>query len=106
MLALAMDFARGRRLSQTTSAGSSRGVGLRIVAEKEGVLRGVTTRNLEKDPRVLEVKVTRKTGHTITLPPHDYDSWILGYVIFTPDEDVEIERQCNTLRESIQMEIY
>ncbi len=104
MLALAMDFARGRGISQTPP-GSSRGIGLRIFAEKGGVLRNVATSSLENDPRILDLKVTRKAGHKITLPPHDYDSWLLGYVIFIPDEDGDRERQCFAIRESIQTEI-
>ncbi len=105
MLALAMDFARGRRISQTTFGSRSRGIGLRIFAESEGILRRVTTDSLEKDPRILDIKVTRKAGHKVTLPPDDYDSWLLGYIIFTPDESIEIERQCIDITKSIQMEI-
>ncbi len=105
MLVLALDFARGKRISQTTFGSRCRGIGLRIFAENEGVLCSITTNSLDKDPRILEIRITRKAGHKITLPPDDYDSWLLGYIIFKPDEKVEIERQCIEITKSIQMEI-
>jgi biotin carboxylase len=106
MLALALDFARDCLPASTAFADTCNyGVGLRIFADKEGSLQGVDTRRIENDPRVREINITRNAGHKITLPPADYDSWLLGYIIFVPDSEPETKRQCMEILQSIHMEI-
>jgi len=54
---------------------------------------------------VAEVYLKRGPGHRITMPPEDYDSWILGHVIFHPDGHSEPQVQCRELLEKIVVEI-
>lgn len=56
-------------------------MGIRIIAREGGILRAIDIDALKDDPRVLEVGLSKEPGHEITLPPEDYDSWILGHVI-------------------------
>ncbi|MEE4164764.1 MAG: ATP-grasp domain-containing protein, partial [Desulfocapsaceae bacterium] len=106
MLALALDFARGDSAAARQRIDTCNfGVGLRIFAHKEGNLHGVDTNNLKNDPRVLEINITRKAGHKIILPPEDYDSWLLGYVIFVPGAGTGTKHQCMEILQSIHMDI-
>jgi biotin carboxylase len=56
-------------------------MGIRIHAKKSGILKAVHSHALASDPRVRQLEIRRLPGHVITLPPKDYDSWLLGHVI-------------------------
>jgi biotin carboxylase len=56
-------------------------MGIRIHAKKSGVLTAVHTHALASDPRVRQLEIRRLPGHVISLPPNDYDAWLLGHVI-------------------------
>ena len=44
-----------------------------------------------------------RTG--IILPPSDYDSWLLGHIIFTPETGADSELECGTICGMIGVEI-
>jgi hypothetical protein len=50
---------------------------------------------------VRKVFIKQAPGHEITVPPEDYDSWLLGQVIFEPQSNVSIRMQCNDLEAKI-----
>ena len=102
MLKLNIDFAGGEKLHWTP--GSRIYAGLRIHAEREGILKKIDTTALEKDTRILEIHLTRQPGHTVRLPPIDYDAWLLGHIIIMPDESGDIQNQCNEIFEKIRIE--
>jgi hypothetical protein len=54
---------------------------------------------------VHEIHLIRKAGHSIKLPPDDYDSWLLGHIIFEPDAVGEAASQCRELLEKLDLEI-
>ncbi len=84
MLGYTLDFARQGESDLAGHRGDPAGgefVGMRIIAREGGILRKLDVRALEADPRVLEIGLARRTGDEIVMPPDDYDSWILGYVI-------------------------
>jgi len=60
-------------------------MGIRIIARQGGTLAAIDTDGLQADPRVLEIGLSKKPGHRITLPPEDYDSWILGHIVARVD---------------------
>ena len=60
---------------------------------------------LEDDPRIREVHLHRRPGHKINLPPEDYDTWLLGHVIFAPDGRTAIEQQCRDLAATVRVEM-
>jgi hypothetical protein len=80
-------------------------VGLRVHARKGGILKRVDTRSLERDARVEQISLTRCCGHRITLPPEDYESWLLGHVVFAPDASADVDVQCIGLLNKIAVEV-
>jgi hypothetical protein len=65
----------------------------------------VSCNGLAGDPRVKEIFIKRDSGHEITIPPDDYDSWLLGHVIFEPQPGVCLRSQCNDIREKISINV-
>ena len=104
ILGLAIRFARGTvdgaviRVNQST-------VALRLFADRAGTLEWTDTAALADDRRVLSVVLTRRLGDQVDLPPQDYDSWILGHVIYRPDPGRKVSEQNDELRSLFQMRI-
>jgi biotin carboxylase len=105
MLKLQLDFARQWPLQLDLCADSTPMVGLRVHVHQHGVLKDIDTSSLASDPRIREIHLPRQPGHKITLPPEDYDAWLLGHVIFAPDGLSEIEDQCRDLMNKIRVEV-
>jgi len=104
-IGLALDFAENRAWSVPASEQWQRLVGLRLLAAHKGVVSRFKTTGLSDDGRVREVYVKRSPGHRIELPPRDYDSWVLGHVIFAPRPNLGIEEQCEALRQKFVVEL-
>ncbi len=85
ILGLTIDLARGHTAAIPAPEKWSKTAGLRIHARQAGTISEVNTDEVATDPRVREINIIRKPGHAVSLPPDDYDSWYLGYVIFTPN---------------------
>jgi biotin carboxylase len=105
VLQLMLDFARRQPMDVHPPPTHPPMVGLRLHAEKEGVLVGIDTRDLRQDPRVQEIQLIRKPGHRIKRPPEDYDAWLLGHAIFVPDPHTDIAAQCRTLCDKLTIEV-
>jgi hypothetical protein len=105
MLKLQLDFARQKPLRFIHRGNSNPMVGLRVHARQDGVLIDIDTSTLADDPRIREIHLPRRPGHKISLPPEDYDAWLLGHVIFAPDGTSEIEDQCRDLTKKIRVEV-
>jgi hypothetical protein len=99
-----LDFSQGLALQPPRQSGRPC-IGLRIHARKGGILATIDAGRLEKDRRVAEVYFSRRPGHIIMMPPKDYDSWILGHVIFQPDGHSDPRAQCRALLEKLVVEI-
>ena len=104
MLRLQIDFSRKAPLRWTIPDLDGPWVGLRVHAQDEGVVKRIHAEALENDPRIRQVHLQRRPGQRITLPPEDYDSWLLGHVIFTPDGSSPIEKQCRDLAAAVRVE--
>ena len=39
------------------------------------------------------------------MPPEDYDSWLLGHIIFEPDVDSPVQAQCLALIDKLIVEV-
>lgn len=105
MLKLAVDYSRGLMPDRSLVDDRSHGIGLRVFAHKNGILQSIDTSKLDGNPRIKEIHFTKKAGHRISLPPEDYESWLLGYIIFIPLVGVDIDFQCNEILDRIHMEI-
>lgn len=97
MLGLTLEFARGLEITLPAAERWEWLVGLRLIAADAGVIKRIDGEPLRRDPRVREVHLKRRNGHRVVLPPKDYDSRILGHVIFKPSEEMNAEDQCSEL---------
>jgi len=100
---LNLDFAAGLPVVVNGNKGTNPYVGLRIHAEKNGILKQIGMDNLLKDDRILEVHLIQNPGHIILMPPEDYNSWYLGHIIFKPLEKYGLETQCDELIRKIDI---
>ena len=105
ILGLAIDFAANRPITLPDTFCMAPHIGMRIHAEKEGILKQVDAAHLLKDPRVLEIHFPRQPGHEVILPPADYDTWLLGHVIFAPGKDADPASECDALCKNISVEM-
>ncbi|MBU4318285.1 MAG: ATP-grasp domain-containing protein [Proteobacteria bacterium] len=99
ILGLSMDFAAGKPVKWTTGAETF--AGLRLHADRKGVLKKMDIEEAKKDPRVLEIHLTKSPGHVVQMPPEDYDSRHLGHILFKPDKNVDMVLQFRDLRSKI-----
>ena len=98
-IGLALDFAENRPWHLPPAEQWRPLVGLRLLARQRGAISGFKVSALSDDSRVKEVYLKRTPGHRVNLPPEDYDSWVLGHVIFEPQPGESAERQCEDLRQ-------
>jgi biotin carboxylase len=94
MIGLALDMAQGRKLSMVPGQSWKTLVGLRLFAQHGGTVKEIDEGGLRLDPRVQEVFIKRRPGHRVVLPPNDYDSRLLGHVIFRPTANTSLEAEC------------
>ncbi|MCL7486807.1 MAG: ATP-grasp domain-containing protein [Desulfobulbaceae bacterium] len=104
MISLAVGFAGQQSVSLPDEPLNGRYVGLRLHARKAGQIMKFSTDRLREDSRIREIQLIRPEGHRVALPPADYDSWYLGYVIFQPAEGVALEQQCNEISRELVLE--
>ena len=105
ILGVALDFAQGRPMAASSSDQFRPRVALKLLASASGVIRSLDTTQISDDPRVISVQLKRDAGQRVQLPPDDYDSWILGHVVFEPDGSRTIERQAEEITAKARMEI-
>ncbi|MGE4319251.1 MAG: ATP-grasp domain-containing protein [Deferribacterales bacterium] len=73
---------------------------VRIIADRSGIFDHV---EIDEDSRITKTLIDRKSGHEIILPPENYDSRILGFVIFTPDSSDTLKNQAESVRRSVRI---
>jgi len=88
-----IDFAEGKRIHIPSLEQWKRLAGVRLLADRAGRVARLDDRAIQEDPRVLDCHFRVGQGHEIVLPPQDYDSRVLGYVIMKPNcwEDADSE---------------
>ncbi len=80
-------------------------MGMRIHAKKSGILTAVNSRNLASELRVKQLHVIRKPGHVITMPPADYESWLIGHMIINTQGWTFPETRAMLLARRLEIEI-
>jgi biotin carboxylase len=105
ILGCALDFAERRPVTVPAPSRWKHLVGLRLFAAKPGVIRKLDDSPLRADNRVLECYLKRGPGHRVVLPPEDYDSRLLGHVIFKPSNPDSIESECLDLRAKLELQM-
>ena len=105
MLGLGLDFAQGKPIDIPEAPKWRRMVGLRFHARAAGRVREIDSGRLQADPRVRQICLLCKPGDMIRLPPADYDSWLLGHVIFEPSETTALESQFEELLTEVHVAV-
>jgi biotin carboxylase len=105
MITLYLDFCQQRPWRLQKPANSNPCLGLRLHAGRSGSLKKIDTSLLQHDRRVREIHLTRQPGHQIKMPPDDYDSWLLGHIIFDLDGVTAPEAKCRALLEKLVVEV-
>lgn len=100
-----LDFASGILVKLPPASNWKQLVGLRLFANKQGVVRSIKIGTVKNDARVRECYLKYGVGHNVLLPPRDYDSRILGHVIFKPRSFETIEEECLELSSKVEVEI-
>ena len=93
ILGATLDFAEGKEVQIPKSEEWIRLIGARIIASRNGVISEMDTSVALKDMRVRECYLKRHLGHEVVLPPDDYDSRIIGHVIFEPSDWGNLENE-------------
>lgn len=104
-ISLALDFAEEKKLHLPELSNWKTTVGLRIFAEQSGILKHIDVDQLQDDNKIKDIYFKRFPGQPIVLPPEDYDSWLLGHILFETDPDTDITTQCRELRSKIKIEM-
>jgi biotin carboxylase len=100
-IGLALDFAEGKACEIPPAHKWKEHIGLRLLSTQAGLLEAVSCQEFPEDSGVKEIFIKRAPGHEINLPPEDYDSWLLGHVIFESRTHVNHRRQCDDIRQKI-----
>lgn len=105
MIGLALDFAEGKPVFIPEALHREAFVGLRILAKRSGVIRSIDEHAIVRDSRVRECHILRSTGHKVIFPPDDYESRLLGHVIFKPASSECIEQECLEIESKLVVEM-
>lgn len=106
ILSLALDVAEGKTRPLNGGYRFRPMVGMKILAGRAGIVKGIDVSPLRSDLRIREIHIARKPGHVVTMPPQDYDSLNLGHIILLPDnrEFPETLSQLIACRVNVEME--
>ena len=105
ILGCTLDFAEGRPFISGTSLQWRPLVGVRLFATHNGEIERIDSSALLEDRRVVEYHLKRGPGHRVVLPPEDYESRLLGHVIFEPSDSDSIENECVEIASEIKIEM-
>ncbi|MGB2601302.1 MAG: ATP-grasp domain-containing protein [Candidatus Omnitrophota bacterium] len=105
ILKAALDFAEGKQVFVPDREQWKKVVGFPLIASQRGVLKTLDADALASDSRVVSCYFKRSMGDTIELPPEDYDSRLLGYVIFRPNFEETMEKQCLEIAQKLIIEV-
>jgi biotin carboxylase len=105
MLGLALDFAEGKPILVPEASHWKPLVGMRFLAKSAGVVKSVDDRRLQNGKNIKARYLKVQPGYRVTLPPEDYDSRILGHVIFEPDPSHSILEQCLEHENKLRIEM-
>lgn len=105
MLKAELDFAEGKEIVIPDRGRWQHVVGLHLLATQSGVLKELDAAPLADDARVVNCHLKHSKGDTVRLPPEDYDSRLLGHVVFKPSANGSIEQQCSDIAQKVIVEM-
>jgi biotin carboxylase len=104
-IGVALDFAEGKKWIMPNPTEWKETVGVRFFAPTAGVFKGINILNSLDDPRIQDIYLKRSSGHRVVMPPEDYDSWLLGHILFHPDNSNDLASQCSDILGTINIEM-
>jgi biotin carboxylase len=105
IIALALDVAQNRPLHIGSFRPSQPFMGLRIHAKHGGIFRRIDYAFGKQNSRIKEIHILRRPGDIIRMPPEDYDTFVLGNIIFTPENTTDPAGECRQLLDMLTVEI-
>ena len=105
MLEAHIDFSAGRIPRIPPESEWKRTIGLRIHAERRGSLTAIRLWADRVKQEILETGWYREPGDRIGLPPEDYRTWVIGYVIFRPLPGVDVQGQIDDMMTAVEVRI-
>ncbi len=105
ILDLSLDFAEKKPVVLPNIKTAGPLVGLRIFAEHDGIVADIDCTAFEDDPKIMEISFKYPMGHEVIMPPDDYDSRILGHIIFTPTAGGTIADECQNLASKVKIQM-
>lgn len=105
ILGLTLDFVEGHPFVSIEPSQWRPLIGVRLFAKCGGEIEQIDTSQLLKDRRVVELHLKRSPGHMVVLPPEDYESRLLGHLIFAPMEPENSENECVELASKLKIEM-
>jgi biotin carboxylase len=105
MLALHLDFAEGLPLNIPAPPKWKHLVAMRLHAPHAGRLRAVGLHRKWLEQEILEEVWLKRPGDLIRLPPDEYQSWLLGHLIFRPDTGRPIKAQLQEVYHAVDIYI-
>lgn len=105
ILGLTLDAAEGFAWKNEKKGTYRPLVAFRIHARRNGALKRINTAAVENDERVKKIHLIHSPGHRVTMPPQDYDSWLLGHMIIEPHRRRFFETECLLLAKRIDIEM-
>ena len=101
-----LDLAEGREIDPPKKPSQWRTlVGARVFATVGGEIEQIDPSELENDGRVVEYYLKRSPGHHVIMPPKDYDSRLIGHVIFQPSSTNGIREECLEIALKLKIKI-
>jgi len=101
----ALDLAEGLPVRAPSAQEWCPLVGLRLLAARSGALARIDVTGADDDERVVLCRATKAPGHRIILPPDDYDSRILGHILFRPAGEEDLVETCLELSARVRVSL-
>lgn len=101
MLTSAINFAKGEDVFIPKESQWKKMIGMHLVSTTKGTIKDINAKLINADKRVVSCFLKRKIGDKINLPPDDYDSRMLGYVIFKPKASPDDSSQCQQIAKKL-----
>ncbi len=105
IIAFALNFADGLSHTAPDYTKWNTCVGLRLFASQEGTITRLSHHLISSDSRARDIKLRHGVGHRVVLTPYDYDSRILGHVIFRPNDVSAIPYECHDISTKLKIEM-
>jgi len=99
----ALDFAEGLKIKIPVQTEWKHLTGVRLFSERAGYIKKIDAKAVHLDRRVLRCYLKWGKGHHVILPPDDYDSRILGHIIFRPRDWNNPLRECLNIASKLKV---